>query len=222
MNSIEKTHKDGGGEAAEQMYVMYFIPEDVDLVNVTKDKNYQNLDIDFRLRFKTAEGLIEESTREIKGDVASFKYYRYFVEFATHIESIPKSQRELIMNYFNTAATLSLNDFYTKFGDLIPQKCRGCNYKTESDRTIFMPLKKIDEGYTDSSYLYNGYELNTKLPTLAVNTMALKQHVFTREEIYIPKNGLVYHDDGGKNLGIAVYPNTFLKYGLAYVIKPKY
>lgn len=195
---IEKTHLTHGGKTAEDIYHYQFVGDDYIYVDKSSDPEYQKKDIDGELFDKKENGERGKflGTREIKGDTASDKTNRFFIEVVTHAETFNKKLLEQFCEYFNPFSeySISINGFYSKYGHLINPSNFGCNYKTQSDMTVFMPLRVEN----------NEYVLSRKLPTLRVNSNKLKEHVFNKKDVYIPKNGIVRHDEGCINIGFAV------------------
>lgn len=214
-DKIKQTYVTGGGLKAEQICEdIIFKPyikahPEWTYRDVSQDKEYQEIDVDYVFNKPGKEILYE-----IKGDVKSSTTGNYFIEFVTHVETISEETKKLFFDYFKTSQTISLSDFYNKFGGLIPSHNTGCNYKTKSDKTIFVPL--ADFG--------NDFVLSSTLPLLSVHSEKLKQYEFDRKDITIPKSktntpGLVEHSDKSENIGIAVKPSFLVRQRIGKEIK---
>lgn len=218
-NQIEQTYVTGGGLKAEQIceekVIKPFVEKHPEWTykNVSQDKTYQKIDVDYVL-LKPGK----EIRYEIKGDAESSKTGNFFIEFITHTENLSNEVKALFFDYIMTNDSFSINDFYAKLGYLIPPSSFGCNYKTESHKTVFVPLVYRED--------IKDYVVSDTLPVLSVDSEKLKDYKFNKKYIYIPKSksstpGLVKHKDGSENIGIAVKPKVLIFQKIAKKINVK-
>lgn len=137
------------GEKAEQIVFNYLRDKrEMQLTNVTKDKKYQDIDVDFLLDYKNRTFSIE-----VKTDYKIHKTHRFLLEYDTYKDNkvwrgwMNKSQTDYLIWYSFELNTIFILDFIKlkEWADKQPKKKINNPFEKCQFDAVFIEIDKCRE-----------------------------------------------------------------------------
>ena len=150
-NDFYNKHKksfDKGTQAEQIVYRYLTDKRDMELTNVTKDKKYQDIDVDFLLDYKNRTFYIE-----VKTDYKISQTKRFLLEYDSYVDDkiyrgwMNKSQTDYLIWYSFELNTMFILDF-TKLKEWADKQPKRLTYNPEAHchfDAVFIDISKTRE-----------------------------------------------------------------------------